>query len=88
VTFAKRAKHLVRERIWGLLEREGAALPPGAQGRIRNFVGADRAVGQLATLPAWRDAQVIKATRTKPSVPSGKGVGGRQAALHGGAAAG
>jgi 5-formyltetrahydrofolate cyclo-ligase len=69
VTSAKQVKHLVRQQIWGLLEREGAALPPGAEGRIPNFVGADRAAGQLAALPAWRAAQVIKANPDKAQRP-------------------
>jgi 5-formyltetrahydrofolate cyclo-ligase len=47
------AKQQVRDRIWALLEREGAAKPPGrVVGKIPNFVGAEAAADQLAALPA------------------------------------
>jgi AcrR family transcriptional regulator len=39
----KRSKEEVRERIWDLLECEGASRFPGARGRIPNFRGAERA---------------------------------------------
>jgi 5-formyltetrahydrofolate cyclo-ligase len=64
-----RAKHEVRERVWALLEREGAARFPGAQGRIPNFVGAERAAERLASLPEWRAARVIKANPDAPQLP-------------------
>ena len=52
------AKHAVRERMWDLLEREGAARFPGARGRIPNFRGAEQAAGQLAELREWQAAGV------------------------------
>lgn len=53
-------KQAIRERVWSLLERERAA-PPGVDGYIPAFFGADRAADRLATLPAWQAARVIKA---------------------------
>src|SRR5437764_9186670 len=55
------AKQEIRERIWELLQRQGAARFPGARGRIPNFRGAERAADQLAELPEWGAAHVVKA---------------------------
>jgi 5-formyltetrahydrofolate cyclo-ligase len=63
------AKQEVRERIWGLLERERAARFPGAQGRIPNFRGAERAADRLAELAEWESAEVIKANPDSPQLP-------------------
>jgi 5-formyltetrahydrofolate cyclo-ligase len=54
-----RAKQAVRERMWALLEREGAT-PPGVHGCIPAFVGADVAAERLVDLPVWQAAQVVK----------------------------
>jgi 5-formyltetrahydrofolate cyclo-ligase len=62
----ERAKHEVRHHIWALLEREGAAVPPGTVvGKIPNFLGAEAAAQQLAALPVWQRAQVVKANPDK-----------------------
>jgi 5-formyltetrahydrofolate cyclo-ligase len=62
----ERAKQEVRGRIWALLEREGAAKPPGrVVGKIPNFLGAEAAADQLAALPAWEAAHVLKANPDK-----------------------
>jgi 5-formyltetrahydrofolate cyclo-ligase len=62
----ERAKQQIRERIWALLEREGAAKPPGrVVGKIPNFLGAEAAAEQLAALPAWETAHVVKANPDK-----------------------
>jgi 5-formyltetrahydrofolate cyclo-ligase len=66
---AARAKQAVRERVWALLERERVARFPGATGRIPNFAGAPAAAAQLASLPPWRTAQVIKANPDAPQLP-------------------
>jgi len=65
----ERAKQEVRERIWALLDREGAARPPGAQGRIPNFVGAEVAADRLGALPVWQAANVIKSNPDKAQRP-------------------
>jgi len=62
-------KQEVRERIWHLLEAEGASRFPGAHGRIPNFHGAEQAAGQLAAAEAWRRARVIKANPDAPQLP-------------------
>jgi hypothetical protein len=66
----ERAKQQVRDRIWALLEREGAAKPPGrVVGKIPNFLGAEAAADQLAVLPAWEAAHVVKANPDKAQRP-------------------
>jgi 5-formyltetrahydrofolate cyclo-ligase len=64
-----RAKQAVRERIWALLERQRVARFPGATGRIPNFAGAPAAAAQLASLPEWRAARVVKANPDAPQLP-------------------
>lgn len=53
------AKDAVRERIWQKLEHDTIGIGP-VTSRIPNFVGADLAADKLATLPAYRDADVVK----------------------------
>jgi 5-formyltetrahydrofolate cyclo-ligase len=56
--------------MWALLEREGAAKPPGrVVGKIPNFLGAEAAADQLAALPAWDAAHVLKANPDKAQRP-------------------
>jgi 5-formyltetrahydrofolate cyclo-ligase len=62
-------KQVIRERVWELLQREGAARFPGARGRIPNFPGAEAAAERLASLDAWRDADVLKANPDAPQLP-------------------
>jgi 5-formyltetrahydrofolate cyclo-ligase len=45
--------------VWDLLEGEGVARFPGAQGRIPNFDAGETA-RRLASLPVWRAARAIK----------------------------
>ena len=62
----ERTKQRIRDRIWALLERENAAMPPGrVVGKIPNFLGADTAADQLAALSAWENAHVLKANPDK-----------------------
>ncbi len=68
-TDTDQAKQAVRERVWALLERERAVPPPGARGRIPNFIGAEAAADRLATLPAWQAARVVKAVPDKAQLP-------------------
>ena len=53
------AKQAIRHRVWSRLEAAGV-VEPGVAGSIPNFFGADQAGGQLAALPVWADAMVIK----------------------------
>jgi 5-formyltetrahydrofolate cyclo-ligase len=66
---AARAKRAVRERVWGLLERERVARFPGAKSRIPNFAGAEAAAARLASHPAWRAARTVKANPDAPQLP-------------------
>lgn len=63
------AKREVREAIWSRLDQAGQALPPGAHGRIPNFVGAELAAERLANHEAWRSASVIKSNPDKAQLP-------------------
>jgi 5-formyltetrahydrofolate cyclo-ligase len=62
------AKQAVRNRIWDLLEREGA-VEPGVHGYIPAFTGASKAADRLAQLPAWQKARVIKAVPDRAQRP-------------------
>jgi 5-formyltetrahydrofolate cyclo-ligase len=63
------SKNEIREKIWRILEEEGVALFPGANGRIPNFNGADKAALLLSTLPEWQKAKSIKANPDSPQRP-------------------
>jgi 5-formyltetrahydrofolate cyclo-ligase len=62
------AKQAIRNRIWDLLEREGA-VESGVHGYIPAFTGADAAADRLARLPAWQKARVIKAVPDRAQQP-------------------
>lgn len=64
-----RAKNAIRERVWALLEQENVVYPPGAHGRIPNFVGAEAAADRLAALPTWQASRVIKAVPDRAQLP-------------------
>jgi 5-formyltetrahydrofolate cyclo-ligase len=61
-------KQHVRERVWRLLQDEGAARFPGARGRIPNFKGAEAAAERLAELPEWHAAEVVKSNPDAPQL--------------------
>lgn len=63
-----RAKSAARERVWALLEREGAA-PPGVHGHIPDFAGAELAAERLAEVDAWQRARVVKANPDRAQLP-------------------
>jgi len=62
-------KQDVRERVWRLLQDQGAARFPGARGRIPNFTGAEAAADRLAELPEWHAADVVKSNPDAPQLP-------------------
>jgi 5-formyltetrahydrofolate cyclo-ligase len=62
-------KQDVRERVWQLLQDEGAVRFPGARGRIPNFKGAEAAAERLAELPEWHAADVVKSNPDAPQLP-------------------
>lgn len=63
-------KNAIRRHVWDLLDREGAVIGGSSHGRIPNFTGADRAAGQLAALPEWKGAAVVKAVPDKAQLPA------------------
>jgi len=63
------AKQAVRERVWEQMERSGAALPPGAYGRIPMFERADAAADRLVGLPEWQAARIVKANPDWAQMP-------------------
>jgi 5-formyltetrahydrofolate cyclo-ligase len=55
------AKAALREEVWSALKAARVARFPGADGRIPNFTGAERAAQRLREMPVWRSAARIKA---------------------------
>jgi 5-formyltetrahydrofolate cyclo-ligase len=68
MTVTGQAKQAFRERVWALLEQEGAA-EPGVRGCIPAFAGAGEAAARLAALPAWHQAQVLKVVPDRAQLP-------------------
>ena len=62
-------KQAVRERVWREMRRRKVARFPGAEGRIPNFIGAEAAAERLASLDAWRAAEVLKCNPDSPQLP-------------------
>ena len=62
-------KQAIREEVWATLQREAAALFPGARGRIPNFRGAAEAAERLAATPEWRKARAVKCNPDSPQRP-------------------
>lgn len=63
------AKSDLRREAWSALKRAKAARFPGAEGRIPNFVGAEKAAEQLRADPVWRGASTLKANPDSPQLP-------------------
>lgn len=61
-----RSKDEIRNHVWKLLQEGKAARFPGAVGRIPNFVGAEACAKQLAKMPYWKTAQVLKINPDSP----------------------
>jgi 5-formyltetrahydrofolate cyclo-ligase len=62
-------KQRIRERVWTLIDDDAAVRrPPGARGRIPNFVGAELAAERLVQLPEWRQARVVKLNPDSPQL--------------------
>ena len=63
------AKAVVREEVWAALATPGVTRFPGPDGRIPNFVGAEKAAGRLRALDPWRAAATVKANPDSPQLP-------------------
>jgi 5-formyltetrahydrofolate cyclo-ligase len=62
------AKEAVRDRVWRLLEREGA-VPEGSYGKIPGFYGNEATADRLAELEVWKNAGTIKANPDWAQLP-------------------
>jgi 5-formyltetrahydrofolate cyclo-ligase len=63
------AKAALRERIWAAMSEPGIARFPSPDGRIPNFVGAERAAERLRETRAWQRARTVKANPDSPQLP-------------------
>jgi 5-formyltetrahydrofolate cyclo-ligase len=68
VTNIDQAKEAVRDRVWRLLEREGAA-PEGSYGKIPGFYGAEATAQRLTQVDVWERADTIKANPDWAQLP-------------------
>lgn len=59
-------KDAIRAKIWNLLEKKRVARFPGAQGRIPNFIGAEKCARLLSESPLWKQAKVLKVNPDSP----------------------
>jgi 5-formyltetrahydrofolate cyclo-ligase len=63
------SKHAIRQRVWELLQARSAVRDPDVHGRIPDFIGSAQAAEQLASVPAWKAAHVVKAVPDKAQLP-------------------
>jgi 5-formyltetrahydrofolate cyclo-ligase len=61
-------KDALRDAVWGALETAGVNVGP-VRSRIPNFAGADLAALNLARVPAWAAARVVKCNPDPPQIP-------------------
>jgi 5-formyltetrahydrofolate cyclo-ligase len=62
-------KQRIRELVWRRIDAAPEVRrPPGAVGRIPNFVGAEQAAERLAEHAAWRSARVLKMNPDSPQL--------------------
>jgi 5-formyltetrahydrofolate cyclo-ligase len=62
------SKAALRREVWTALKTLKAARFPGADGRIPNFVGAERAADRLGDTREWRVAETLKANPDSPQL--------------------
>jgi 5-formyltetrahydrofolate cyclo-ligase len=63
------AKASLRQEVWAAMKASKAARFPGADGRIPNFVGAERAAGSLRECREWQRAEALKSNPDAPQLP-------------------
>lgn len=68
VTSIDQAKAALRDRVWRLLEHEGA-VPEGSYGKIPGFRGVEATAERLAELDVWQRARTIKANPDWAQLP-------------------
>jgi 5-formyltetrahydrofolate cyclo-ligase len=63
------AKADLRVEVWAAMRAAGVARFPGAEHRIPNFVGAERAAELLRATDEWAGAGTLKANPDSPQLP-------------------
>jgi 5-formyltetrahydrofolate cyclo-ligase len=63
------AKAGLRRQVWSAMQQAGVARFPGAEGRIPNFIGAERAADRLRGTQEWHNAATLKANPDSPQLP-------------------
>jgi 5-formyltetrahydrofolate cyclo-ligase len=63
------AKAQLRDAVWASMRAAGVARFPGAEHRIPNFVGAERAAERLRAADEWRRANTVKSNPDSPQWP-------------------
>jgi 5-formyltetrahydrofolate cyclo-ligase len=61
-------KDRIRQAVWSGLQESGTSIGP-AFSCIPNFAGADMAARNLARLPQWQAARVVKCNPDPPQIP-------------------
>ncbi|HWP59227.1 MAG TPA: 5-formyltetrahydrofolate cyclo-ligase [Candidatus Acidoferrales bacterium] len=61
-----KTKDALRSAVWKILQQEKVARFPGAEGRIPNFIGAEKCAAVLAQSRLWRAAKTIKCNPDAP----------------------
>ncbi len=61
-------KDALRNDVWGRLESTAVNVGP-VWSRIPNFAGADLAAWNLARVPTWKSARVVKCNPDPPQIP-------------------
>jgi 5-formyltetrahydrofolate cyclo-ligase len=61
-------KDEVRQKVRARLRLAGVLRFPGADGRVPNFVGAERAAQLLCELPMWKRAKVVRINYDAPQL--------------------
>jgi len=63
------AKAELRDAVWASMRAARVARFPGAEHRIPNFVGAERAADRLRATEEWRRANTVKSNPDSPQWP-------------------
>jgi 5-formyltetrahydrofolate cyclo-ligase len=63
------AKAALRDDVWRAMAKPGIRRFPAPDGRIPNFVGAERAAERLASTETWSRAGTVKSNPDSPQLP-------------------
>ena len=63
-------KDEIRKEVWRILEKKGVArFPKPIQGRIPNFIGAEKAAERMISQKEFKNSEVIKVNPDSPQIP-------------------